>query len=237
MIENLPYSITILFSTSVVFTIVFYYLANKESKKTTVLLIFWALIQSFIASTGFYTDTDVFPPHFIFVILPPFIVVSIGIIRKQKYSISKLNEFKYSTLLHFIRLPVELVLFLLFQQNLLPELMTFEGRNFDILAGITAPLISWLYVKDKISNKWLLTWNVIGLGLVLFVLVNGILSARMPIQLLAFDQPSIAFEYAPFILLPSLIVPVVVYTHLVDIIKLLRITVDEKRKNQVLKTD
>lgn len=223
MIEGLPQSINSLFLITVILTIFLFWLANKSSKKITLLLIGWSLIQCIVASSGFYHDTESFPPHFLVAIIPPFLLVWLGVYRKQKLPIDNSNCFLFSTLTHSIRLPVELTLFYLFQYGMVPELMTFEGRNFDILAGITAPFISWFYTKRKISNRILLYWNIISLLLVLFVLVNGILSARLPIQILALDNPTIGLEYAPFVLLPSLIVPVVVYTHIIDIIKLLHI--------------
>ncbi|MCZ4501165.1 MAG: hypothetical protein JWQ74_3722, partial [Marmoricola sp.] len=61
------------------------------------------------------------------------------------------------TLFHIIRLPVELTLFWLFMHKGVPELMTFEGRNFDILSGITAPVMYYfVFVKMKLSKTMLL---------------------------------------------------------------------------------
>jgi hypothetical protein len=53
---------------------------------------------------------------------------------------------KILTLLHIIRIPVELGLYWLFIYKAIPQLMTFEGRNFDILVGLTVPfdLLLWL---------------------------------------------------------------------------------------------
>ena len=56
--------------------------------------------------------------------------------------------------------------------------------------------------------------------LILFVFANGILSSELPIQMFGFEQPTTAPNYFPFILLPATIVPIVIYTHLTDIIKL-----------------
>jgi hypothetical protein len=44
---------------------------------------------------------------------------------------------------------VELVLLELFIHKAVPQLMTFEGRNFDVLSGITAPFgcLLWIYKK------------------------------------------------------------------------------------------
>jgi len=104
--------------------------------------------------------------------------------------------------------------------DMVPELMTFEGRNFDILAGLTAPLITWLLYKKKISDKGFIFWNVLSLCLVSFILLNGLLSAELPFQQFAFDQPNKAVAYFPYILLPAIIVPIVIYTHVTDIILL-----------------
>jgi hypothetical protein len=100
---------------------------------------------------------------------------------------------------------------------MVPELMTFEGRNFDIIIGLTAPLMAYLYYKKIIGEKLLLVWNIIGLLFILFIFINGMLSAELPFQIFAFDQPNVAVEYFPFVLLPALIVPMVIWTHMTDI--------------------
>lgn len=98
--------------------------------------------------------------------------------------------------------------------------MTFKGRNFDIIMGITAPIVGLLLLIQKLNKKALLVWNYIGLVLILFILANGILSAELPFQQFGFEQPNRGINYFPFILLPATIVPIVIWTHLSDIIKL-----------------
>ena len=105
---------------------------------------------------------------------------------------------------------------------MIPELMTFEGRNFDIIAGVSAPVIGILFWKNKISKKILLFWNFAALSLVLFILFNAILSAELPFQQFGFNQPNRAILFFPFILLPATIVPIVIHTHILDIIKLIK---------------
>ena len=68
---------------------------------------------------------------------------------------------------------MEIVLLQFSLYGQVPELMTFEGRNFDILIGITAPIIGYLVVKHKIRKKGVLMWNTVGLVLILSILVNG----------------------------------------------------------------
>lgn len=101
--------------------------------------------------------------------------------------------------------------------------MTFEGRNFDIAAGITAPFVAWFAFKNKdIRRKILLAWNFICLALLINIVVTALLTAPSPIQKIAFDQPNIAVLYFPFSWLPVFIVPVVLFAHLSSIRQLLK---------------
>jgi len=99
--------------------------------------------------------------------------------------------------------------------------MTFEGTNFDILAGISAPFIAYFAFEKKLLNlNLVLIWNIISLGLLLNIVVKAMLSAPSPIQKIAFEQPNIAILYFPFCWLPTFIVPIVLFSHLVAVRKL-----------------
>ena len=70
-----------------------------------------------------------------------------------------------------------------------------------MLAGLTAPLIYYFgYVRKSLSQRIIWIWNLIGLGLLLNLVVQAILSGPFPFQQFAFDQPDIAFLYFPFCL-------------------------------------
>ncbi|HEY0245738.1 MAG TPA: hypothetical protein VGC01_09260, partial [Mucilaginibacter sp.] len=118
------------------------------------------------------------------------------------------------TLMHTIRIVVELFLYCLFIHQLVPKLMTFEGRNFDILSGLSAPVIFFICFVKKRNSYLLLIWNVICLGLVLNISVNAVLSAPTMFQQFGFDQPNKAILYFPFVWLPGCIVPLVLFAHL-----------------------
>ena len=127
------------------------------------------------------------------------------------------------TFIHVIRIPVEIVLLWLYQQGHIPQLMTDEGRNFDILAGITAPIMAQVAFRGGYLHKNLLAfWNVLALGLLLNIVVNAILSMPTPFQQFAQEQPNVAVFYFPFIWLPAVIVPIVFFCHLVSLSQLLR---------------
>ena len=51
-------------------------------------------------------------------------------------------------LIQAIRIDMEIMLWLLEKQSLVPELITWNGRNLDILIGLSAPLVAYFcYVK------------------------------------------------------------------------------------------
>jgi hypothetical protein len=54
------------------------------------------------------------------------------------------------------------------------------------------------------------------------IVLTAILSAPLPIQQLAFEQPNIAVMYFPFVYLPGFIVPIVLFSHLVSLKKLMQ---------------
>ena len=220
--ENLPLYISIVFCLTTFLTIAIFYKAAHYSKKTLAILLTWLTTQTFIGLSGFYTITNTIPPRFLLLPLPPLIfIMGMFATKKGRKYIDGL-DLKYITLLHIIRIPVEFVLFWLFVHKTLPQLVTFEGRNYDILSGLSVPFIFYFgFVKNSLSKKTILIWNFICLGLLLNIVANMVLSAPFPFQKFAFDQPAIAILYFPFIWLPSCIVPLVLFSHLTSIRQLL----------------
>jgi hypothetical protein len=153
MIEGLDNWINIIFIIILIFTIGVFHISNGKPKLLTILIISWTIVQSLIALSGFYTNTDAFPPRFGLVIIPILIVLTFSLLPKQRNFILNVRNNKLSTFLHCIRLPIEIILLQLFLNGMIPELMTFEGRNFDIIAGVSAPVIGILFWKNKISKK------------------------------------------------------------------------------------
>jgi len=222
MIKELPNWLNLLFLLTVGVTVLMFYYANGKRKKLLAGLIIWSFLQSLLAVTGFYQVTNTLPPRFALVLLPATIMIVVGLLPKYRKELLKDRNKTASTFLHTVRIPVEIVLFYLFIYRMVPELMTFEGRNFDIVAGLTAPIVGILLLAKRASNSLLILWNLVCFCLVLLILVNGILSSELPFQQFGFEQPNKAINYFPFILLPAVIVPIVIYTHLTDLILLIK---------------
>lgn len=231
MIEQLPSYISIVFAFTTLATLILFYSAIRRlntigaNPNTIILtLIIWLGIQAILSLTNFYnTDTQVLPPRFALLIIPPLIfILFLFLTERGRRFIDNLSLVKL-TWLHVVRIPVEIVLYWLFLHQAVPELMTFSGRNFDILAGLTAPLVAYYGLqRRKLSSKTILIWNFIALALLFNIVINAALSAPFRFQLFAFDQPNIAVLNFPFTWLPAFIVPAVLFAHLVSIRQLLK---------------
>ena len=187
---------------------------NKVQRFGLILLV-WIGIQSSLTIAGFYSeDPTVLPPRFLLLVIPPFfLMIGVFISPKGRSFLDRLNIW-HLTLLHLIRVPVEIVLYWLFLEKAIPEAMTFEGRNFDIIAGITAPFVVHFWISKGIKRTPLIIWNLVCLGLLLNILITAVLSIPLPFQQFGLDQPNLAVFYFPMSLLPGLVVPMVFFSHL-----------------------
>ncbi len=220
---NLPVYVNAAFIVTTLLTVWLFFKAANRSTITILILSTWLAVQTILALTGFYTVTGAVPPRFILVLFPPiFLIVILFVSRRGKQYIAGIDV-KALTLLHIVRIPVELILYGLCIYKAVPQLMTFEGRNFDILSGLSAPFIYYFgFIKKQLGRKVMLLWNFICLGLLINIVVSAILSAPFPFQQFAFNQPNIAILYFPFIWLPCCIVPLVLLAHLAAIRQLIK---------------
>ena len=230
MIESLPNYIAIVFGLTTLATLLLFYMAIKKStvghKASWIGLgmVAWLILQMALSINLYYLNTigDVPPKFPLLSFMPTFVLIIVLFNTKKGKAFIDSLPLSQLTFLSIIRIPVEIVLWWLFIHNTIPELMTFEGRNYDILAGITAPFIAYFgYIKGKLNNRILLWWNIVSLLLLINIVVNALLSFPTVIQQQAFDQPNVGLLYFPFIWLPAFVVPVVFFTHFVSIRQLI----------------
>lgn len=230
MIESLPAYVSVTFTLTTFLTVGILLYAVRQTVFQTLpakiliaLTAFWLLFQAVMAIGGFYVQSGAFPPRIVlFGVLPVLLLIIAWFIFFRENFIERL-PLKVLTLLHVIRIPVELVLLWLFQNGLVPGVMTFEGRNFDILSGLTAPVIAWLAFRGGKTNRPLLIgWNIAALLLLINIVATAILSMPTPVQRFGLDQPNIAILYFPFNWLPTVVVPIVLFCHLASLWKLFK---------------
>jgi hypothetical protein len=213
--NNLPSYISITFILTTLLAVWIFYKSTKNFWQSLIILLAWLTLQMVVSLTGFNTVTNNFPPRFILLPMPMMLFIIILFVTKMGRQFIDRLDIKTLTILHIIRIPVEVVLYWLFINKTIPQLMTFEGRNFDILSGITAPLVYYFgFIKPVIHRKIILLWNIFCLGLLINIVIIAIFSAPFTFQQLAYDQPNIAILYFPFTWLPCCVVPIVLFAHL-----------------------
>lgn len=125
---------------------------------------------------------------------------------------------KVLTQLQVFRVFVEIILWLLFIQNLIPVQMTFEGFNWDVLTGITS-LLAARYLLN--SKGGLIAWNIFGLLLLVNIVTIAILSMPTPLRVFDNEPANRIVTIFPFIYLPTLLVPMAYILHFLSLRKLL----------------
>lgn len=190
---------------------------------TTGILV-WTLLISVMAATGIFQNFDTLPPRITLTLMPPMVFVLIMTWRSGNLKeILKNIPVHWLIYLQSFRIAVELILWWHHKEGVVPIQMTFEGQNFDVMAGLTAPIIGYLYAKKgKSMRKLALAWNIVGLLLLFNILTIAILS--FPTRLRYFmNEPANTFvaEF-PFVLLPGFLVAVAYSMHFFSIKQLLK---------------
>ena len=120
--------------------------------------------------------------------------------------------------LQSFRLPLELLLYSLFLHDVIGRQMTFGGYNFDVLVGVTAPLIAWLLYtqgRSAVATRLSALWNLAGLALLFNILVIAVLSVPFAFQVFTQEPANRMVAAFPFIWLPTFFIPLALFSHLV----------------------
>ncbi len=180
-------------------------------------LIFWFLVISGLSLSGFFSDISSFPPRIIGVLVIPLVTILWITFSKTTTEIVKHVPPQNLVRLQCFRIFVEILLWMLFLQNLLPIQMSFEGRNFDVLAGISAPLVAFLITRKKISRKGIIIWNILSLALLLNIVSIAILSLPTPFRYFMNEPANTIVTDFPIIFLPAFLVPLAYGLHFLSL--------------------
>ncbi|MEL6270961.1 MAG: hypothetical protein AAFU54_28830 [Chloroflexota bacterium] len=197
--------------------------ARRRTLITGFTLTVWLAFQGILALQGFYIDLPEHPTRLSVALGPGFIAILLSVFAVRRGSmLVRALPLDWLTYLHTIRLPIEIVLLGLYINEMIPRVMTFEGWNYDILVGITAPVVGYLvFSSQRWPRRFGLIWNWISLALLINVVTIGLLSAPTPLQQIAFDQPNQAVNFFPYNWLVTFIVPIVFVNHILSIKRLL----------------
>jgi hypothetical protein len=194
---------------------------KKIFTRTIFSLIGWFIVVAALSLSGFIQDFTSLPPKFLIVIIIPLIAIIIITFSKTLKEILGVIPPQHIIRLQVFRVFVELLLWFLFIKNVVPVQMTFEGRNFDVLAGLTSIIVAYLAYKNHLSKTVLVIWNVLCLGLLINIVAIALLSAPTPFRVFMNEPANTIVAYFPVVLLPAFLVPLAYGLHFFSLRQLL----------------
>lgn len=179
----------------------------------------WATVTSMLSLSGALANFESGQPRIPILVLTQLLfVVWLAWFSGWSGSLAQIPQTSLIGLQCF-RIPVEFLLAEMADHKLLAMEMTFYGRNFDILAGVTAIMLAiWLRRDGEESLRpVVLGWNLMGLCLLTTVLAHGMLSVPYPFQLLYLSVPTFVVASFPVVWLLTVLVPIAYLLHIVSI--------------------
>ena len=76
------------------------------------------------------------------------------------------------------RLPLELAMHVMYERGVMPEQMSYSGRNFDIVTGASAIVVTVLVAIGRAGRRLVAGWNVLGFALLVNIIVIAMFRLR-----------------------------------------------------------
>jgi hypothetical protein len=182
-----------------------------------VTFVVWMLALGVLAAGGAFLRNGRVPPYFAAVGLLPSAAGVAFVWSRAGTALLEHTSAVWFVSLQSFRVIVELILWALATQHRLSPLLTFEGRNFDILVGLTALPLAWLCFRRRAGPLVAVVWNVAGIAILANIVIHALLSAPTPFQALRTDPPTTIIATLPYIWLPGFLVPLALSLHVASL--------------------
>jgi hypothetical protein len=172
----------------------------------------WLAITAFVASTGVLRRFDLTPPPFLAMVLAIAIIgVAVPFSRLGTLLIAGLPIW-FLVGSQVFRFPLELLLHRAYVEGIMPVQMSYSGRNYDIVSGITAGVLGlWLICRPL--PRWVVTcWNILGFALLVNIVTVAIVSTPV-FAWFGADRLNTFVTYPPFVWLPAILVTAALMGH------------------------
>ena len=112
------------------------------------------------------------------------------------------------------RLPLELAMHAMAERGIMPEQMSYSGRNFDIVTGSSALIVAALVASGRGGKALVALWNVVGLALLVNIMVVAVISTPL-VGYFGQGRLNVWITYPPFVWLPAVMVLAALAGHLI----------------------
>ncbi len=112
---------------------------------------------------------------------------------------------------------------ILYSMQLLPAEFAIPAGIGDILIGITAPLVGYLYfIRKAIAQNLVILWSILGIADLVIAVTLGFLTSPGLLNLLSVEAPNVLVSVYPLVLIPAFGVPLSILLHVFALRKALR---------------
>jgi hypothetical protein len=173
------------------------------------------MLGTFAAAAKGKVSFETRPPTMVFVFAGVFVIAfGVGLSRFGK---QLAVELPLAALVGFqaFRFPLELLLHQAYRERLMPVQMSYSGRNFDIVMGITAAILGLVLWKRALPRWIVQAWNVMGILLLANILTIAVLSTPLPIRRFFNEPANLWIKDAPYVWLPAVFVLLAIMGHVV----------------------
>ena len=185
---------------------------RRRAMRVGAAVLAWLAITALVASTGVLRRFDLTPPPFLAIVLA---IVIIGV----AVPFSRLGTLLSSGLpIWFLvgsqvfRLPLELLMHRAYIEGIMPVQMSYSGRNYDIVSGITAGVLGLWLIRWPLPRWVVASWNVLGFVLLVNIVTVAIVSTPM-FGWFGADRLNTFVTYFPFVWLPAVLVTAALMGH------------------------
>jgi hypothetical protein len=187
---------------------------TRRSKPVGSAFFLWLVVTGVLSYTDKLHDFSHTPPRMLVLVGLAFVGVYFGSYFPATSKLISSPGLAWLIGLQVFRVAVEIFLYLGHRAGFVPVQMTFEGRNWDVLTGLTALPVAWLVAKNR-APKWLIyAWNIGGLALLLNVATVAVLSMPTPLRHFQNEPANTFISYFPYVWLPTFLVQVAWLSHI-----------------------
>jgi hypothetical protein len=206
-----PLSLVIFFLCIVAGTAV---LLASQSKPLGIGLAGWLPVTGIAGWFGLVRDFDRVPPPMFGLLLSSVVLAVVAAYSRIGSRLLARAGIAWLIGLQAFRILVEVFLDWGHRVGLVPVQMTFEGRNWDIVSGVSAAGVAWLASRNQAPRWLILVWNLLGAALLLNIVVIAILSMPTPLRRFHNEPANTFIAYFPYIWLPAFLVQLALFGHL-----------------------
>ena len=139
------------------------YLPRRTTFAIIAGLALWLVYVGLFSSLGYMRDVSLRPPGIVWIVGPVVLFVVLVLVRSS-IGASVAAAIPLWLILGFgsFRIGVELLMHRLWEDGLVPKLLTTAGGNVDMFIGLSAPIIAWIATRGRLGLRLAMGWNVLG---------------------------------------------------------------------------